>query len=310
MPSSARITPRPAREELRHPGQLELGHYSACLSASAGRRRAARNAPAEPAINPPRSASPNPSASTDAATGASSETVLVAVRAAAVPRPSRLSAAGRRGTGRQRRPERVDGERGEHAEHDPERTADHAHRERLRGDLPDDHALLQPSAFSVPSSRTRLPTDESVASAASRNAAAAATIASTKPRLCDRFAASTSEPLIWSATCCELATCACGSACSISFCTCATDEPSDARTSTTLARPVCFASVCSVQRQVDVGALASERRADDPDHGERRAVQVELRAELQRVLGGVHPETSASLPPAAARKRPFVTCES
>ena len=97
----------------------------------------------------------------------------------------------------------------------------------------------------MPSSRTRLPTDESVGSAASRNAAAAATIASTKPRLCERFAASTSEPLIWSATCFELATCACGNAFWISFCTFATDALSDARTRTTFARPVCFARVCN-----------------------------------------------------------------
>ena len=38
-----------------------------------------------------------------------------------------------------------------------------------------------------PSSRTRLPTDESASSAASRNAAAAATIESARPRLCERF---------------------------------------------------------------------------------------------------------------------------
>jgi hypothetical protein len=30
-----------------------------------------------------------------------------------------------------------------------------------------------------------------------------------------------------------------------------------------------------LERQVDVGALAAERRADEPDDGERRAVQVE-----------------------------------
>ena len=65
-----------------------------------------------------------------------------------------------------------------------------------------------------------------------------------------------------------------------------------------------------LQRQVDVGGLAAERRADDPDDRERRAVQVELRADLQRVLRPrTSRETSASLPPAAARKRPFVTCD-
>ena len=94
---------------------------------------------------------------------------------------------GRRARG-QRRAERVDRERGEHTEHDPER------RRRATPVASDSPATwrttircVQPSAFSVPSSRTRLPTDESVSSAASRNAAAAATIESTKPRLCERF---------------------------------------------------------------------------------------------------------------------------
>ena len=68
---------------------------------------------------------------------------------------------------------------------------------------------VHPSAFSVPSSRTRLPTEESASRAASRNAAAAAMIESASPRLCERFAASTSEPLIVPATCFALATSAC-----------------------------------------------------------------------------------------------------
>ena len=104
---------------------------------------------------------------------------------------------------------------------------------------------VHPSAFSVPSSRTRLPTDESASSAARRNAAAAATIARTTPRLCERFDASTSEPLIWSATCFELATWASGSAVWIAFCTLPTAALSVARTSTTFARPCWPASVCS-----------------------------------------------------------------
>ena len=69
---------------------------------------------------------------------------------------------------------------------------------------------VQPSAFSVPSSRTRFPTDESVSSTASRKAAAAARISSAIPRRCERFDAFTSEPLIWSATSFALATCAFG----------------------------------------------------------------------------------------------------
>ena len=144
---------------------------------------------------------------------------------------------------------------------------------------------VQPSAFSVPSSRMRLPTDESASSAASRNAATAATIESTSPRLFERFFASTSEPLIWSATSFELATCACGSAVSIAFCTLPTDELFAARTRTTLASPCLARELLQLlERQVDVGALAAERRADEPDDRERRPVQVELRADLQAVL--------------------------
>ena len=148
----------------------------------------------------------------------------------------------------------------------------------------------------------RLPTDESASSAASRNAATAATIESARPRLFERFDASTSEPLIWSATCFELATCACGSAASIAFCTCATDaavrraDEHDVREAL-LARE----RLQLLQRQVDVGALAAERRADETDDGERRAVQVELRADLQRVLRGVGAARRA--PPAAGRAR-------
>jgi hypothetical protein len=55
-----------------------------------------------------------------------------------------------------------------------------------------------------------LPTDESVSSAASRNAATAASAASAIPSRCDRFDASTSEPLMLDATCFALATCAFG----------------------------------------------------------------------------------------------------
>ena len=52
----------------------------------------------------------------------------------------------------------------------------------------------QPIAFSVPSSRMRLVTDDSVSSIAIRNDAASATIASAVPSLLARFLASTSEP--------------------------------------------------------------------------------------------------------------------
>ena len=57
-------------------------------------------------------------------------------------------------------------------------------------------ACPQPSAFSVPSSRTRFVTDESVSSEAIRNAATSPTISSAVPSLLVRFLASTSEPEI------------------------------------------------------------------------------------------------------------------
>ena len=104
---------------------------------------------------------------------------------------------------------------------------------------------VQPSAFSVPSSRTRFPTDASVRSAASRNAANAARAASAIPSRCERFDASTSEPLIWSVTCFALATCAFGNFASIAFCTSPTEVPESARTSTTFVRFFWLASDCS-----------------------------------------------------------------
>src|SRR5690349_12030916 len=81
---------RPALEELCHPPQLVHGrHQSICLSASAGRSRAARSAAAVPAMRPPSTASMKPRTSTSAPIGASSETLEVAVRVAEAPRPNR-----------------------------------------------------------------------------------------------------------------------------------------------------------------------------------------------------------------------------
>ena len=141
---------------------------------------------------------------------------------------------------------------------------------------------VQPSAFSVPSSRTRLPTDESVRSTASRKAATAASTASAVPSRFERLAASTSEPLIESATCFALAT----------------SRPRIERLDLLLhladggavlgpdEQDVDGALLAREhlelrQRDVDVGRLAAERRPDEPDDGERRAVEVELRADLQ-----------------------------
>ena len=57
-----------------------------CLNASAGRSRAARRAPAVPAISPPRRANPKPIARTVIPTGAVSDTLRVAVRTVLTPR--------------------------------------------------------------------------------------------------------------------------------------------------------------------------------------------------------------------------------
>src|SRR6476469_4278839 len=79
---------RATLEELRDTAQLvHRAHQSTCLSASAGRSRAARIAPAVPAMRPPRSASSKPRTRTPPPIGASSETLEVAVRVAAAPRP-------------------------------------------------------------------------------------------------------------------------------------------------------------------------------------------------------------------------------
>src|SRR5581483_5559677 len=77
---------RPLAEDLRDVAQLVEAH-STVLSASAGRRRAARKAPAAPAISPPASASANPIRSTSTAIGAVSGTSSVTVRAVMAPRP-------------------------------------------------------------------------------------------------------------------------------------------------------------------------------------------------------------------------------
>src|SRR5919197_417425 len=231
-------------EELRDRAQLvqALHVQSTCLRASAGRRRAARRAPAVPATRPPSTASPKPTSRMVSPIGASSETLLVALRAVlAIPKmlPPLCELACSVGPNASTAS----------AASTPRPTPSTPPSSPCASDSPatwrTTRRCVHPSAFSVPSSRTRLPTEESASSAASRNAAAAATIESTTPRFFDRLEASTSEPLIWFATSFELATCACGSAFSIAFCTLATEELLDARTSTTFARPFWLASFCS-----------------------------------------------------------------
>ena len=170
---------------------------------------------------------------------------------------------------------------------------------------------VQPSAFSVPSSRTRLPTDESASSAASRNAATAAIDREREAevvrevRRVDERAADLvgdvlrARDLRLRQRCLDLLLARCATSSSTRRA-----HEHDVREALLVRERLQL-----LQRQVDVGALTAERRADETDDRERRAVQVELRADLQRVLRGVgrRDERLACRRP-AARKRPFVTC--
>ena len=61
-----------------------------------------------------------------------------------------------------------------------------------------------------------------------------------------------------------------------------------ARTSTTLIWFFWPESVCScVERDVDVGALAAERRLNEPDDAELDLLDGQSRADLELVAGGV-----------------------
>src|SRR5439155_25398949 len=164
---------RTLRERLRD--VPDLVDHSTVLSASAGRSRAARSAPAPPASKPPASASPNPISSTVAAIGAVSATWSVTVRALSAPSPNAPWS-----------PPPVDevaASVGANAPMAavtamPSASPSTPPATPWTNDSPTTWRTtcrcVQPSAFSVPSSRTRFPTDASVRSAASRNAANAA----------------------------------------------------------------------------------------------------------------------------------------
>ena len=205
-PASALIDERPADEGLRRrrSSSYWLIRPSSARRRGAGARRA--SAPAAPASRPPRTASAKPASRIDDADGRRERDGVVTCVRVGLLEAEEAAAAGRR-AGAQRRSERADRERR------PRRRGRRRGRrrarpgERLAGDLAHDLAAASSRAPSAcPSSRTRLPTEESVSSAASRNAATAATIESARPRLCERLAASTSEPLIVPATCFALAT--------------------------------------------------------------------------------------------------------
>ena len=274
---------RAARERLADAAELVLAH-STVLSASAGRRRAARKrarGAGEQAAERRRAGSRRAGSSHPPAR--CSETASE-VRAGGLLDAEEAAAAGRRAGG-QRRPEGADEERRRATPSTTPRTppstpvvSDSA--ATWRTTLP----CVQPSAFSVPSSRTRLPTEESASSAASRKAATAATIERARPRLWERFggvderAADRAGDLL--------------RARDLGLFVRRLDPLLDGGDGgavvgadehdvdeVLLARELLELR----ERQVDVDALAAERRVDEADDRERRPVQVELRPDLQRV---------------------------
>ena len=80
--------------------------------------------------------------------------------------------------------------------------------------------LLQPSALSVPNSRTRRDTADTVSRLATRKAATSAATASHVPRRSARLEALDSDPLTCSARSSEVVTVALGMTVLISFLTC------------------------------------------------------------------------------------------
>ena len=79
--------------------------------------------------------------------------------------------------------------------------------------------LFQPSAFSVPNSRTRRETPETVSRLATANAATSAATASHVPRRSASVDALESDPLTWLARSSDVVTVALGISCSISLLT-------------------------------------------------------------------------------------------
>ena len=145
---------------------------------------------------------------------------------------------------------------------------------------------VQPSALSVPSSRTRLPTDERVRSTASRNAATAARIASAMPSRFERFdgvderAADRVGDLL-RARDLRVRVERLDLLLHVADRGAARRRGRARRWRALLAREHLELG----ERDVDVGRLAAERRPDEADDGEVGPVEVELRADLQACSG-------------------------
>ena len=114
MPSRARTVVGPRWKNFATSRVVERRH-STCLNASAGRRRAARIAPAVPAIRPPRRARPNPIARIAEPDRGTERHGARCGRAGGRPEAEEIAAARGRAGG-QRGPEGIDATRGDDAE--------------------------------------------------------------------------------------------------------------------------------------------------------------------------------------------------
>ena len=275
----------PARERLAHAAELVLAH-STVLSASAGRRRAARSAAAAPASSPPRTASEKPSSRIPVPVGAVSETVCELVRVTA-PMPKmpsvpvvelavsvgpnasiRPAASSPRATPAM--PPRMPG------------------RERLAGDLAHD-AALRPAerlqrpqlAHALPNGGERQQRREREGSRGGDDRERDAQVVGEVRRVDERAADLVGDLLRARHV-----------------------RRGELRLDPVLGRAHGRAVVGAhehdvdqvllagkllqlAQREVDVRPLAAERRVDQADDREARAVQVQLGADLQRLAGGV-----------------------
>ena len=186
----------------------------------------------------------------------------------------------------QRRRDRVDREHAEHAEHDAEAPPSRPWSSASPVTWRTTSRCDQPSALSVPSSRTRLFTEASVSRLAMRKAAEQADERKAVPSLLARFFASTSEPETRSARSCAVVTSAPSSPAEIFAATLSTSAADSARTSTALTRSLRAREGLQLrERDVDVRGLAAERRLRETDDrvllaGERQGV-----SDLEAVRG-------------------------
>ena len=287
MPSSARTVACPRWKNLRDAAQLveRRGHQSTCLSASAGRSRAARSAPAAPAMRPPRTASENPMSRIGRPIGAFRETDRVAVRGGADAETQKVAAAGRRCSRRATARRHRSRAAASTPSPTPEETAEHALRERLACDLPDDEPLRPAErlegaelADTLPDRRQRQQRREQERGDRSDDREDDAEVLR-EVRGVDERAADLVGDLL-RARDLSLRQRRLDRLLHLADRRARRGSNEDDVGEPLLAREL----LQLLERQVDIGALTTERRTDEPDDRERRAVQIELRADLQAVL--------------------------